>query len=208
MRVTPPFFICWRIWASAWLSFWAVLKTQGATGLTMASAAAQESKSVFDSPASALTARVSPEVAGPMMAKTCSSSMSCLAKEMAFSGLPAVSLTMSFTGRPPTPPRALRLAASISRVRASGAPRKAAGPVTESSAPTLMGSAAAAGTAASAAASAAARAGVGVFLISILLLDGAAGTGRRLTAPGRRPARGGWRRRRAARPPPDPPRRT
>ncbi len=89
MRVTPIFFICWKIFTMAWLSFWAVLKTQGATGFTIASAAAQERRSVLASSAMGFTAMVSPLVGGPMMAKTCSSSMSCFAKEIAFSGLAA-----------------------------------------------------------------------------------------------------------------------
>ena len=40
-------------------------------------------------------AMVSPEVDGPMIAKTFSSSISCLAKETAFSGLPPESLITS-----------------------------------------------------------------------------------------------------------------
>ena len=110
----------------------------------MTSAAAQESRSVFASWAICFTAIDSPLVDGPMMAKTPCSSMSCLAKEMAFSGLPPVSLTRSSTLRPPTPPLALRASTSISRVRASGAPRKEAGPVTARRAPTRSGSASAA----------------------------------------------------------------
>ena len=75
-----------------------------------------------------------------MMAKTFSSSMSCFAKETAFSGLPPVSFTTSWIWRPSTPPFAFRSSTSISSVRASGAPRNEAGPVTASSAPTLRGS--------------------------------------------------------------------
>jgi hypothetical protein len=95
------------------------------------------------SSASPFTAIDSPEVDGPMMAKTFSSSMSCRAKETAFSGEAPVSLSTSWICRPPTPPFAFSSCTRISSVRASGAPRKDAGPVTARSAPTLMGSGAA-----------------------------------------------------------------
>src|SRR5512133_941809 len=146
--VAPIFFIWAKTRAMASLSFCAVLKTYFATGFTIASAAAQDSSGVLPASASPFTCIVSPLVAGPMMAKTCSSSMSCFAKETAFSGLPPVSLTMSWIGWPSTPPLALRASTSIGRVRASGAPRKAAGPVTARSAPTFSGSAAVAAEAA------------------------------------------------------------
>src|SRR5512133_2526507 len=144
----PSSFIRAKIISAAKPSFGATLKTCGATGFTIASAAAHEMRIVFPASAIAFTCIVSPLVAGPMMAKTCSSSMSCFAKETAFSGLPPVSLRMSWIGWPSTPPLALRSSTSIWRVRASGAPRKAAGPVTARSAPTFSGSAAVAAEAA------------------------------------------------------------
>src|SRR6266542_887324 len=167
IRVAPIRFICWNTFWIAWLSFCAVLKTKRATGFTIASAAAQESSGVFASSAICFTAIVSPLVAGPMIAKTCSSSMSCFAKEMAFSGLAPVSFTTSSTLRPARPPLRFSSSTSISSVRASGAPRKEAGPVTASRAPTLMGSCG--GAAARARAS---SMGVGVIVSSILFAAG------------------------------------
>src|SRR5512137_1758956 len=123
---------------AAWLSFCGVLKTYFARGFTITSAAAQESSGVFDSSASALMAMVSPLVDGPMMARTFSSSMSCLAKETAFSALPPESLMIRTTFLPPMPPLAFMSATIISRVLASGEPRKEAGPVTARIAPTLI----------------------------------------------------------------------
>ena len=78
-----------------------------------------------------------------MMASTFSSSMSCLAIEMALSGLLAESLTISSILRPFTPPPALSLSTNILAVLASGAPRLEAGPVTAKMAPTLIGGASA-----------------------------------------------------------------
>ncbi len=111
----------------------------------MTSAAAQESRMVLFSSAMFLMAMVSPLVEGPMMAKTFSSSMSCLAKEIAFSGLAPESLMISSIFLPPMPPLAFSSSVSISRVLASGAPRNDAGPVTARIAPTLTVSAARAG---------------------------------------------------------------
>jgi hypothetical protein len=59
---------------------------------------------VLPSSAMALIFRVSPLVEGPMMAKTLSSSMSCLANEIAFSGLLPESLMISSMGLPASPP--------------------------------------------------------------------------------------------------------
>ena len=91
------FFICWKILMTASLSFWGVLNTHFATGLTIASAAAQDRRMVFPASATPLIFIVSPLVEGPMMANTLSSSISCLAKEKAFSGLAPESLTISST---------------------------------------------------------------------------------------------------------------
>src|SRR5512138_70788 len=110
----------------------------------MTSAAAHERRIVLASFAICFTAMLSPLVAGPMMAKTPSSSTSCFANEIAFSGLPPVSFTTSWTRWPATPPFAFRSSTSISRVRASGAPRNDAGPVTARSAPILSGACSAA----------------------------------------------------------------
>ena len=95
-------------------------------------------------PSSAIffTAMDSPEVDGPMIATTRSSSISCLAKDTAFSGLPAESLTISSTCSPLMPPSRLMRATAISALRASGPPRKEAGPVTAKIAPTLIAAAA------------------------------------------------------------------
>src|SRR5512143_289383 len=133
----PIFFIWSKILTTAKLSLGATLKTYFATGFTITSAAAQERRIVFPSSAMFLMAMVSPLVDGPIMAKTFSSSISCLAKETAFSGLPPESLTTSSTLLPMMPPLALMSSTSISRVRASGAPRLDAGPVTDRMAPTL-----------------------------------------------------------------------
>jgi hypothetical protein len=65
----------------------------------------------------------SPEVVGPMMATTLSSSMSCLAKEIAFSELAPESLTMSWTCLPSMPPFLLMSSTTILAVFSSGAPR-------------------------------------------------------------------------------------
>ncbi len=94
-------------------------------------------------PSSAIffTAMDSPEVDGPMIATT-RSSISCLAKDTAFSGLPAESLTISSTCSPLMPPSRLMRATAISALRASGPPRNEAGPVTAKIAPTLMAAAA------------------------------------------------------------------
>ncbi len=100
---------------------------------------------VLPSSARVLIFMVSPLVDGPMMAKTFSSSMSCLANEIAFSGLALESLMMSSTGLPLMPPFLLISCTSISRVRASGPPRLAAGPVTPRMAPSLIVSFASAG---------------------------------------------------------------
>ncbi len=72
------------------------------------------------------------------MAKTLSSSMSCLANEIAFSGLLPESLSTSSIWLPPIPPFLLASCTSISKVLASGPPRLAAGPVTLKMAPILM----------------------------------------------------------------------
>ena len=71
------------------------MNTYLATGLTMASAAAQEIRIILFSSQIVLICIVSPLVDGPMMASTFSSSISCLANETAFSGLPPLSLTIS-----------------------------------------------------------------------------------------------------------------
>ena len=76
-----------------------------------------------------------------MIAKTFSSSMSCLVKEIAFSGLAAESLMISSILLPLIPPLLFTSSTSISRVRASGPPRKEAPPVTARTAPILMFSA-------------------------------------------------------------------
>src|SRR5208283_928181 len=120
-------------------SFCGVLKTNLARGLTMASAAAQETRIIWFSSQSFLICMVSPLVDGPMMASTLSSSINCLANETAFSGLPPLSLMINSSFWPSTPPEALILSTSICTVFASGAPRKDAGPVTEKMAPILMG---------------------------------------------------------------------
>jgi len=92
---------------------------------------------VWPSSATFFTAIDSPEVEGPMIATTFSSSISCLAKETAFSELPAESLTISSTVSPLMPPALLIFSTTISALRASGPPRKEAGPVTAKIAPTL-----------------------------------------------------------------------
>ena len=74
-----------------------------------------------------------------MMASTFSSSINCLANDTAFSGLPALSLSTNSSFRPFTPPAALTWSMIIRAVLDSGAPRKAAGPVTEKIAPILIG---------------------------------------------------------------------
>jgi len=74
------------------------LNTHLPTGLTMDSAAAHDSNRVLLSSARPLILSDSPLVEGPMMAKTLSSSISFLASEMAFSGLPPESLTRSSMG--------------------------------------------------------------------------------------------------------------
>src|SRR5512140_61964 len=136
------FFICWKILRIASLSFWGVLNTYLATGLTIASAAEQDIRIVFPASATLLIFIVSPLVEGPMMANTFSSSISCLANEKAFSGLAPESLMISWTCLPITPPFLFVSSTSISRVLASGAPRNDAGPVTAKIAPILSGSAA------------------------------------------------------------------
>src|SRR3990172_6911594 len=135
-------FICWKILTTASLSFCGVLNTYFATGLTITSAAAQDRRIVFPTSATPLIFIVSPLVEGPMIAKTLSSSMSCLAKENAFSGEAPESLTISSIFLPSPPPFLFCSSTSISRVFASGAPRNDAGPVTDRIAPTLIGSAA------------------------------------------------------------------
>ena len=90
---------------------------------------------------------LSPLVVGPMMARTWLSSTSCFAKDTAFSAFPWESLMMSSIFLPRIPPDAFASSTSICRVRASGSPRVAAGPVTAKIAPILIGSAANAGTA-------------------------------------------------------------
>src|SRR5512143_82119 len=134
----PIFFICWKILMTASLSFWGVLNTYLATGFTITSAAAQEIRIVFPSSAMFLIAMVSPLVDGPRMANTFSSSISCLAKETAFSGLPPESFMINSILLPLTPPFALMSSTSISRVFASGAPKNEAGPDTARMAPTLI----------------------------------------------------------------------
>src|SRR6266702_1370533 len=165
MRERPIFFICWKIFTTAWLSFCGVLKTQRATGWTMTSAAAQERSKTPDSSASRLTAIVSPLVLGPMMAKTFCSSMSCFANETAFSGLAPVSFSTSCSLRPPTPPRAFRSSTSICSVRASGVPRNAAGPDTASKAPILRGSSARAPAGGAARATSESRTSLRAFIV-------------------------------------------
>ncbi len=143
----PIFFICSNIFATAKLSFCGVLNTYLATGLTIISAAAQERRMVFPSSAMFLIAMVSPEVEGPMMAKTFSFSINCRAKSIAFSGAPPESLMSNSILMPPMPPLALMSSTSISSVFASGPPRNDAGPVMARIAPTLIVSAASAGAA-------------------------------------------------------------
>ena len=65
--------------------------------------------------------------------------MNWLREEIAFSGLPSESFTISWILRPSTPPAALIFSTSISAVFFSGAPRYEAGPVTEKMQPTLIG---------------------------------------------------------------------
>ena len=89
---------------------------------------------------------LSPLVVGPMMARTWLSSTSCFAKETAFSAFPWESLMISSIFLPSMPPVALASSTSICRVRASGRPRVAAGPVTAKIAPIRTVSAANAGT--------------------------------------------------------------
>src|SRR5512147_1442704 len=139
------FFIWSKILMTASLSFWGVLNTYLATGFTMTSAAAQDRRIVLPSSAMFLICMVSPEVEGPMIAKTFSSSINCLAKETAVSGLAEESLITSSILVPFTPPLALMSETSISSVFASGAPRNDAGPVTDRIAPTLIVPAAIAG---------------------------------------------------------------
>ena len=98
---------------------------------------AQEKRIVLPSSQMFFICMLSPLVDGPMMAKTCSSSISCFAKEMAFSALAPESLMINSILTPLTPPLELSSSASISRVLDSGAPRKDAGPVTASIAPTF-----------------------------------------------------------------------
>src|SRR3990170_866192 len=136
------FFICWKILMTASLSLCGVLKTYMATGLTITSAAAQDRRIVFPSSATLLIFIDSPLVEGPRIAKTLSSSISCLAKENAFSAEAPESLTISSIFLPRNPPFLFCSSTSISRVFASGAPRNDAGPVTDRIAPTLIGSAA------------------------------------------------------------------
>ena len=125
---------------TAWLSFCGTLKTYLATGLTIVSAAAQETSGTWFSSQRSLIFMVSPLVEGPMMARTLSSSINCLANDTAFSGLPAVSLITNSSFRPLMPPAALIFSTIICTVFSSGAPRKDAGPVTEKRAPILTGS--------------------------------------------------------------------
>ncbi len=76
-----PFFLrSVKIQRTALASFWGVLKTHFTTGVAIASAAAQESSSVAFSSMYCLIFIDSPLVEGPMIAKTFSSSTSCLAK--------------------------------------------------------------------------------------------------------------------------------
>ena len=77
-------------------------------------------------------------VEGPMIARTSSSSTSCLAKERAFSALPCESFMTSSIFLPAIPPAAFASSASICRVLDSGRPRLAAGPVIANIAPILM----------------------------------------------------------------------
>src|SRR5512139_2877263 len=111
----------------------------------MTSAAAQDRSRVLPSSTRFLIAMVSPLVEGPMMAKTFFSSMSCLAKETAFSGRAPVSLMIRSTCLPWMPRLAFRFSTIMRRVLASGAPRNEAGPVSARSAPILMESSACAG---------------------------------------------------------------
>ncbi len=136
--VIPFFFITSQIFWAPKLSFWATLKMYFATGFVITSAAAQEMRIIFASSQMVFIFIVSPLVDGPMMAKTLSSSMSCLAKEIAFSGLPAESLTTSSRFLPLTPPFPLISSTIIWAVFASGDPRNEAGPVTAKIAPILM----------------------------------------------------------------------
>ena len=69
----------------------------------MVSAEAQEIRGISAFWQISLIAIDSPEVVGPTMATTPSSSMSCLAKEIAFSVLAPESLTMSWTCLPRMP---------------------------------------------------------------------------------------------------------
>ena len=69
----------------------------------MVSAEAQEIRGTFALWQISLIAIDSPEVVGPTMATTPSSSMSCFAKEIAFSVLAPESLTMSWTCLPRMP---------------------------------------------------------------------------------------------------------
>ena len=96
----PISFIVAKIICAAKLSIGAILNTHFATGLTMVSAAAQERRIVSASSQRPLSFMLSPLVDGPMMARTSSSSMSCFAKETAFSALPWESLRMSSTCLP------------------------------------------------------------------------------------------------------------
>src|SRR5512135_245866 len=66
IRVIFLFFISLKILMTASLSFWGVLNTHFATGLTIASAAAQDRRIVFPSSATLLIFIVSPLVEGPM----------------------------------------------------------------------------------------------------------------------------------------------
>ena len=134
-----------KIWRAAKRSLGAVLKMCGDTGVTIRSAAEQLIMMVRPSSQTFLMLRLSPLVEGPMMANTRSSSMSCLAKEMAFSGLPAESLMISSMVWPLMPPAALISSASMRSEREAGPPRKAAGPVSARMAPILITSARAAG---------------------------------------------------------------
>ena len=105
----------------------------------MSSAAAQEIRMVLPSWQIFLMAIVSPLVEGPIIARTFSSSISCLAREIAFSGLPPESFMSSSILWPLTPPSLFIFSTSISAVFASGIPRFDAPPVIAKIAPTLTG---------------------------------------------------------------------
>ncbi len=87
----PAAFICWYTAATASKSLWAVLKTQGSTGVVILIPAAQLINGTLARLVKLTTARVVGVVEGPIMAMTLSLWINLFTAETALAGSPSES---------------------------------------------------------------------------------------------------------------------